>query len=179
FAIAGPIARKIRGSGRIAREFRRPIFWPRGRFLSRQQRLQHTLRTAMLAGVIACGAPRQSPEQSQISGLDPQGGDLTVTVRPEPQSYCSCVVPQATAHLITVLTEAKLARVNPSTDDIDPWLAESWTRSDDGLRYVIKLRPNVHFSDGARLTADDVVFSLAAAYAPESAVADSLHVLGK
>jgi peptide/nickel transport system substrate-binding protein len=47
------------------------------------------------------------------------------------------------------------------------------------LRYVIKLKPNVRFSDGTPLTADDVVFSLAAAYDPASAIADSLQIAGK
>ena len=107
------------------------------------------------------------------------GGDLTVSVRAEPRSFCSCVTPEATTYLVTLLTQAKLVRVNPATEDIEPWLADNWTRSDDGLRYVIKLKPNVRFSDGAPLTADDVAFSLAAAYDPASAIADSLQVLGK
>ena len=102
-----------------------------------------------------------------------------MSVRTEPRSYCSCVSPDATTYLTTLLTQARLIRINPATEDIEPWLADSWTRSADGLRFVIKLRPNVRFSDGAPLTADDVVFSLAAAYDPASAVADSLRVLGK
>jgi peptide/nickel transport system substrate-binding protein len=89
------------------------------------------------------------------------------------------VSPDATTHVVTLLTQAKLIRVDPATEDIEPWLADSWTRSVDGLRYVIKLRANVRFSDGAPLTADDVAFSLAAAYDPASTISDSLHVLGK
>jgi ABC-type transport system substrate-binding protein len=89
------------------------------------------------------------------------------------------VTPEATTYLVTLLTQAKLVRVNPATEDIEPWLADNWTSSDDGLRYVVKLKPNVRFSDGAPLTADDVAFSLAAAYDPASAIADSLQVLGK
>jgi peptide/nickel transport system substrate-binding protein len=88
------------------------------------------------------------------------------------------VSPDATTYLVTLLTQARLVRVNPTTEAVEPWLADSWTRSDDGLRYVITLKPHVQFSDGARLTADDVVFSLEAAYDPASAIADSLQVLG-
>ena len=102
-----------------------------------------------------------------------------MAVRTEPRSFCSCVAPEATAHLVTLLTQARLVRVNRATEDIEPWIAESWTRSDDGLRYVIKLRPNVQFSDGTPLTADDIVFSLAAAYDSASAIADSLQIAGK
>ena len=82
-------------------------------------------------------------------------------------------------YLVTLLTQARLVRVNQVTEEIEPWLADSWTRSDDGLRYVIKLKPNLQFSDGTPVSSDDVVFSLAAAYDPASAIADSLQVLGK
>ena len=43
---------------------------------------------------------------------------------------------------------------------IVPSLAESWTVSDDGLEYTFRLREGVTFSDGNRLTADDVRFTL-------------------
>ncbi len=39
-----------------------------------------------------------------------------------------------------------------------PGLAESWTVSPDGKTYTIKLRPNLKFSDGSPLTAEDVAF---------------------
>jgi peptide/nickel transport system substrate-binding protein len=40
-----------------------------------------------------------------------------------------------------------------------PLLAESWTVSSDGLSIAFKVRPGVVFSDGERMTADDVVFT--------------------
>ena len=43
---------------------------------------------------------------------------------------------------------------------LNPWLAESFTVSDDGLRYAFKLRPGVKFHDGAALTSADVVYSM-------------------
>jgi len=42
---------------------------------------------------------------------------------------------------------------------IEPLLAESWSISDDGLVYTFHLRDDVFFSNGAPLTAGDVVFS--------------------
>lgn len=41
-----------------------------------------------------------------------------------------------------------------------PWLAESWTVSDDGRTFVFAIRDGVPFHNGDLLTADDVAFSL-------------------
>ena len=83
-----------------------------------------------------------------------------------------------TTHLVTLLTQAKLVRVNRTTDDIEAWLAESWSVA-DGRRYTLRLRPNLTFADGHPFTADDVVFSLAAAYDPGSSLGDTLLVRGQ
>jgi len=42
---------------------------------------------------------------------------------------------------------------------VDPWLAESWEVSDDGLTYTFHLRSGVTFHDGSELLASDVVYS--------------------
>ncbi len=43
---------------------------------------------------------------------------------------------------------------------IKPRLAADWRVSDDGLEYLIKLKPNIRFHDGKLLTADDVIYTL-------------------
>ncbi len=45
------------------------------------------------------------------------------------------------------------------TSKIVPSLADSWTISDDGLTYTFKLHEGVKFSNGADLTADDVLYT--------------------
>ena len=72
-------------------------------------------------------------------------------------------------------------RINSATSELEPWLAERWTISDDGRTYTLKLRESVRFSDGAPFTAADVLFSFAAVYDPKTAspLADSLRVKGK
>jgi peptide/nickel transport system substrate-binding protein len=42
---------------------------------------------------------------------------------------------------------------------LKPWLAKSYNVSDDGLEITFQLKDNIHFSDGAPVTADDVIFT--------------------
>ncbi|MBA3605919.1 MAG: hypothetical protein H0W46_08110 [Acidimicrobiia bacterium] len=49
-----------------------------------------------------------------------------------------------------------------------PWLAESFERSADGLVYTFQLRPDLTWSDGTPLTAEDVVFTFEYYAAQES-----------
>ncbi len=51
---------------------------------------------------------------------------------------------------------------------VAPALAESWTVSPDGLVYDFTLREGVRFHDGTAFDADDVVFTLDRARAPDS-----------
>jgi ABC-type dipeptide/oligopeptide/nickel transport system permease component/ABC-type transport system substrate-binding protein len=60
-----------------------------------------------------------------------------------------------------------LVRLAPD-GTVKPWLASGWTVSDDGRRYIFDLRSNVRFHDGSAFSADDVVFSLNRAIAPDS-----------
>ncbi|WP_329001877.1 ABC transporter substrate-binding protein [Kribbella sp. NBC_00709] len=43
---------------------------------------------------------------------------------------------------------------------LKPWLAASWTFSEQGKQLTIKLRTDVTWSDGQKFSADDVVYSL-------------------
>ena len=53
-----------------------------------------------------------------------------------------------------------LIQYREDTTDLEPALAESWTRSPDGLVWTFHLRQGVQFHDGTPLNADAVVFSL-------------------
>ena len=57
------------------------------------------------------------------------------------------------------LTGAALVRVNRN-DELEPWLAESWTASPDNLIYAVKLRPGLTSAAGTALTAADAAQSL-------------------
>lgn len=58
---------------------------------------------------------------------------------------------------------------SPAPDEYVPWLAESWTISDDGLVYTFKLREDVLFHDGTPLNADAVNATYERILDPETA----------
>jgi peptide/nickel transport system substrate-binding protein len=107
----------------------------------------------------------RGPQTTEASHADriARGGELIASVRSDPSSYNRYVQSGAATDLVALLTQARLVRVNRATDDLEPWLAESWTTSADGLTFTLKLRQAL-FSDGVPFTADDVLFSFQAAY---------------
>ena len=44
--------------------------------------------------------------------------------------------------------------------DFEPWLAESWEQSEDGLSVTLTLREGIMFHNGREMTADDVVWAV-------------------
>ena len=138
---------------------------------------RHFAITLAIAASMACGPSREPP----AAGAPARGGDLRVSLRSDPQSFNWYTRHDSSTYLVTLLTQAWLVRVNRVSDTVEPWLAESWTASPDGLHYTIKLRQGVTFADGVPFTADDVVFSLAAAYDEKggSVLTDSMRVGGK
>ena len=76
-------------------------------------------------------------------------------------------VPDLDPHTVTGMPEfyimdavfEGLVDQDPDTREILPALAESWEISSDGRTYTFRLRPNLQWSDGMSLTADDFVRS--------------------
>ena len=108
------------------------------------------------------------------------------SVRAEPRSFNRFINNGQTEETISFLTHAKLVRINRITDEVEPWLAESWTQVSRqppaaGPVYRITLRPGVTFSDGVPFTSADVLFAFQAIYDPRvtSTLADSLRVNGQ
>jgi peptide/nickel transport system substrate-binding protein len=139
--------------------------------------------TIAIAAAVTFGVGRPSSSPRSMAGATgiAAGGDLVISVRTEPASFNRHRSRDTTADLVSLLTQAKLVRINRATQEVEPFLAESWTRSDDGLRYTLKLRPGVTFSDGHPFSADDVLFSFAVVYDRRTAsdLADSLTANGK
>lgn len=61
---------------------------------------------------------------------------------------------------VSELVFSGLVRFDPVAKNFFPDLAESWQRSNDGLTFTVKLRPNIVWHDGTPFTADDVLFTI-------------------
>ena len=70
-----------------------------------------------------------------------------------------------------------LTTVNPITSAVEPALAQSWQISPDQLKIVFTLRPNLKWSDGEPLTADDVIFTYNEIYLNEAIPAPARDIL--
>ncbi len=74
-----------------------------------------------------------------------------------------------------------LLRIDPKTLKPEPMLAKSWEMSEDGKSWTFHLREELKWSDGAPLTADDILFTYEVIYHPTvpNSSKDILTVEGK
>jgi peptide/nickel transport system substrate-binding protein len=87
------------------------------------------------------------------------GGTIVVAQTSEPKTLNPVLAAdQPTRDVLSVLS-ADLVHINRLTLRTELALASSCTASADGRHYTIVLRDGLRFSDGAPLTADDVVFT--------------------
>ena len=169
-----------------AHDFDRAVSCPTGQILTRlTRRLAASVALVAICGLLAAGCRSNTPPESATSAVSktgvPHGGELLASVRSEPRSFNRHAARDTTTNLVSTLTQARLVRVNQATQALEPWLAESWTVADDGRRFTLALKRDAFFSDGHPFSADDVLFSFAAAYDEKngSALAQVVQAAGK
>lgn len=135
-----------------------------------------------LFGYFWWGTRSVAPGPGERPTVEPpqRGGVLAASLRSEPRSFNRLVSRDYATQLFTLLTQARLVRVNMATFELEPWLAESWTSSPDGLVHTLTLRDGLTWSDGAPFSSADVAFTFAAVFDPrvKSVLASSLEVDG-
>ncbi len=144
--------------------------------------LRHAAVVAAFIAAAACG--RTPSSGSSASGAAPaRGGSLTASIRSDPATFnrLGPNAQHAAEDAVTRLIHAPLVRLNRTTDQPEPWLAEKWTVSPDGRTITLTLRDGLTFSDGHPFTSDDVVFTFKALYDERSAsvLASGVMVDGK
>ncbi len=87
------------------------------------------------------------------------GGTLTVATISEPLTFNLALARDAGSSGVLGYLFEGLTQTSWLNDEIEPLLARSWERSDDGLRWVFYLRDDVLWHDGTPLTAHDVEFT--------------------
>jgi len=110
-----------------------------------------------------------------------RGGSLVATMRSEPRSFNPHAGRDFASSLMVALTQARLLRINRATQQLEPWLAEKYTCSPDGLTCTLNLRRGVTFSDGVAFTSADVLFSFQVVYDEKtgSPLGDAMLIAGK
>jgi peptide/nickel transport system substrate-binding protein len=107
-----------------------------------------------VTAVLALTAPLAACSSS--SGAAATGGTLTIAMPADP----TCLDPQQTGQLVSMDISRSLVDTltdqDPKTGKIVPWLAQSFTVSDDARKFTFVLRPGVTFSDGTPVDAESV-----------------------
>lgn len=154
----GIFARKNAPDSCACHSFGRPIFWPLGQFFTGQRERLTAIYVVALAATVsgACSGGGPAPATGRREAI--------ATVRNQPAGFNRHALNDAATDVLNTLTQARLVRINKETQETEPWLAERWTADEPGRRYTITLRDGVSFSDGHPFSADDVVFSVQAAY---------------
>ena len=87
------------------------------------------------------------------------GGTLTVASISEPLTFNLALSRDAGSSGVLGYLFEGLTETSWLNDEVEPLLAQSWERSDDGLRWVFHLRDDVQWHDGTPLTSHDVEFT--------------------
>ena len=147
----------------------------------RPSRLLRILAAAVAAAALLYYFRSPGDTSTSQSGPVRRGGQIVGSMRSEPPSFNRLLARDATTDMINRLLQGRLIRINRSTFEVEPWLAERWESTADGLTHTFHIRPKMTWSDGAPFTSADVVFSLEAALDPrvKSGVAAEMVVGGK
>jgi peptide/nickel transport system substrate-binding protein len=133
--------------------------------------------SAPLLGAIlaACGSSSKTTSSSAAGSTSTSSGPVTKggTLR------IGAVTPAAAINPLTVSDAGGLLMLNQTGEflifdsnlklQLEPMLALSWSPNADGSVWTFKLRPNVKFSNGAAMTADDVVYTFKQLSDPKNA----------
>ena len=135
------------------------------------------LITSILAAVTIClsGCGKKSETSSSAAAVtnyplpDPpvvvnctpgiRGGRLIISEMGDPKTFNCITANEESSIDICRFMFWGLLNMDEPTQTVKPGLAEFWTNSPDGKTWTFRLRKNLRWSDGAPLTADDVVFT--------------------
>ncbi|MBI4403860.1 MAG: ABC transporter substrate-binding protein [Deltaproteobacteria bacterium] len=89
----------------------------------------------------------------------PKGGSITIALPGYPKSLLSYTANEQMSQTISSLVLESLLDMDVKTYDFIPLLASEWKISPDKKIFTFKLNPNARFSDGTKVTAEDIKFT--------------------
>ena len=101
---------------------------------------------------------RRNAEEFEYS-IGKHGGSLNLATISEPLTFNLAISTDASSSGVLGYLFEGLTETSWLTDQVEPALAESWERSEDGLTWTFHLRRDVTWHDGQPFTAHDVEFT--------------------
>lgn len=145
------------------------------------------LVTIMVLLLPACASPvvtTSSPQSTETDATAPAPDETTVLPATQPPArggiVTEAIATDAKSFHIYQTTDiasrdfqfrvyaSGLWQRDPTTNLPIPYMAESWSVSDDGKTYTFKLRSDMKWSDGVPITAQDFVWTFDQAVKPEN-----------
>ena len=118
------------------------------------------------AAMVACGDDSSNVVERMRENVEEfeyqdgkQGGVLTIATISDPLTFNLAIATDASSSGVLGYLFEGLTETSWLTDEVEPALAQSWERSEDGLTWVFHLRRDVRWHDGEPLTAHDVDFT--------------------
>ncbi|MBA2668180.1 MAG: hypothetical protein H0U69_14215 [Trueperaceae bacterium] len=99
----------------------------------------------------------------------PQGGIVQIPLATTPGSLNPILPSELASAIINWTMFSPLTAVNPWTNEVEPYLAESYDANDDLTVWTFYLHQGVTWHDGEPFTAEDVKFTFDAIRDPETA----------
>ena len=131
----------------------------------KQTRLVFAFVLALLSGCSKEAPSPQSksplPQPPLVSTAEPgrHGGRLMLSTLGTPGTFNPLFASDPASVEVSQLLFSSLVRMDFAAQEIRPALAESWSVAPDQKTWTFNLRRGLRWSDGAPLTADDVLFT--------------------
>jgi ABC-type oligopeptide transport system substrate-binding subunit len=126
-----------------------------------------TARLVGLLAVLVSACSTASTHERYFGKVDPPTGQqLRYVSGSEPESLDPQIgTGQPESRIYAALYDG-LTDYDPKTGAVVPGLAERWEIADGNASFVFHLRPNLRWSDGAPLTAGDIVYTIRRGVSP-------------
>jgi peptide/nickel transport system substrate-binding protein len=127
----------------------------------------------ILTLVVAIALSGCNPTEMRTAAA--QVPQIVARVPGDPQTF-NYALNQSSPNVFGFIYEGLIGQ-NGETGKLEPALAESWEISEDNLKIVFTLRPELKWSDGKPLTVDDIIFTYNNIYFNEQIPTDIRDIL--